>query len=322
MKQISNLQSLISSSLIIARMNSEVARPVALAPLVRGLIKSMRPRQWLKNIVVFAALIFDTKLFQAQPLLATLIGFGVLCLLSSAVYLINDSADANADRLHPKKKFRPIAQGDVPVPLAISYAVTLVVVALGIAFATHFWFGLIGLAYFVFTTFYTFKAKHIVVLDVIVIASGFVLRVAAGTVLINAERFSPWLYVCMSLLALLMGFGKRRQELMDLGGMAGTRAILREYNLPMLDQIISIVTGALIVSYMFYTFSAPQLPKNHSMMLTIPFVMYGLFRYLYLVHVKGEGAAPDELAFKDRPLQWAFGLWAIAVIVVLYFGRG
>ena len=210
----------------------------------------------------------------------------------------------------------------MPVPLAIGYAVTLVVVALGIAFATNFWFGLIGLTYFVFTTFYTFKAKHIVVLDVIVIASGFVLRVAAGTVLINAERFSPWLYVCMSLFALLMGFGKRRQELMDLSGAAGTRAILREYNLPMLDQIIAIVTGSLIVSYMFYTFSAPQLPKNHSMMLTIPFVMYGLFRYLYLVHVKGEGAAPDELAFKDRPLQWAFGLWAITVVAVLYFGRG
>jgi hypothetical protein len=125
----------------------------------------------------------------------------------------------------------------------------------------------------------------------------------------------------MSLFALLLGFGKRRQELMDLGGSAGTRAILRDYNLPMLDQIISIVTGSLIVGYMFYTFSAPQLPKNHSMMLTIPFVVYGLFRYLYLVHVKGEGAAPDELAFKDRPLQLAFGLWGLAVVIVLYLAR-
>jgi 4-hydroxybenzoate polyprenyltransferase len=303
-------------------MNSDVAQPASLAPLVRGLIKSMRPRQWLKNVVVFAALIFDNKLFQVQPLLATLIGFGVLCLLSSAVYLINDTADASADRLHPKKKHRPIARGDVPLPVAMGYAATLVSVGLGVAFATHVWFGLIGLAYFLLTTFYTFKAKHIVILDVIVLACGFVLRVAAGTVLINAERFSPWLYVCMSLFALLLGFGKRRQELMDLGGAAGTRAILREYNLPLLDQIIAIVTGSLIVGYMFYTFSAPQLPQNHTMMLTIPFVVYGLFRYLYLVHVKGEGAAPDELAFKDRPLQLAFGLWALAVVAVLYLGRG
>ena len=302
-------------------MNSEAARTVSFAPLLRGLIKSMRLRQWLKNVVVFAALVFDTKLFQMQPFVATLIGFVVLCLLSSAVYLINDSADVNADRLHPKKKFRPIARGDVPVLIAIGFAGVLVLVALGIAFATNVWFGFIGLSYFAFTTFYTFKAKHIVVLDVIVLASGFVLRVAAGTVLVQAERFSPWLYVCMSLLALLMGFGKRRQELMDLGGSAGTRAILREYNLPMLDQIIAIVTGSLIVSYMFYTFSAPQLPKNHSMMLTIPFVMYSLFRYLYLVHVKGEGAAPDELIFKDRPMQIALGLWAVVVVAVLYLGR-
>ena len=291
---------------------------VQLSQRVRGLLKSMRPRQWAKNVVVFAALVFDSKLFMTQYVVASVIGLIVLCLLSSAVYLINDSADVQADRLHPTKRNRPIARGDVPVPLAIGFAGVLVMVSFGIAFATRFGFGLIAVAYFVITTLYTFKLKHVVVLDVIVVASGFVLRVAAGTVLVEAVRFSPWLYVCVSMLALLIGFGKRRQELMELGDAAGTRAILREYNLPLLDQIISIVTGALIVSYTFYTFSAPQLPANHSMMLTVPFVLYGLFRYLYLVHVKGQGAAPDELVFKDRPLQVAIGLWAVAVVLALY----
>lgn len=302
-------------------MNSDSAETlpqVQLGQRVRGLFKSMRPRQWVKNIVVFAALVFDSKLFMQHYVIASVIGFVVLCLLSSAVYLINDCADVAADRLHPKKRFRPIARGDVPVPLALGLAGVLIVVGLGAAFATSLGFGLIALTFFVITTLYTFKLKHIVVLDVIVLASGYILRVAAGTVLVSAVRFSPWLYVCISMLALLIGFGKRRQELMDLGDKAGTRAILREYNLPLLDQIISIVTGALIVSYTFYTFSAPQLPANHSMMLTVPFVLYALFRYLYLVHVKGEGAAPDELVFKDRPLQIAIGLWALAVVVVLY----
>jgi len=302
-------------------MNSDSAETlpqVQLGQRVRGLLKSMRPRQWVKNIVVFAALVFDSKLFVEHYVIASAIGFGVLCLLSSAVYLINDSADVAADRLHPKKRNRPIARGDVPVPLALGWAGVLIVAALGIAFATRFGFGLIAVGYFAITTLYTFKLKHIVILDVIVLASGFVLRVAAGTVLVEAVRFSPWLYVCVSMLALLIGFGKRRQELMDLGDKAGTRAILREYNLPLLDQIISIITGALIVSYTFYTFSAPQLPANHSMMLSVPFVLYALFRYLYLVHVKGEGAAPDELIFKDRPLQAAVGLWALAVVIALY----
>ena len=302
-------------------MNSDSAETlpqVHLSRRVRGLLKSMRPRQWVKNVVVFAALVFDSKLFLPHYVIASVIGFVVLCLLSSAVYLINDSADVAADRLHPTKRNRPIARGDVPVPFAIAFAGVLVIVALGIAFVTHIGFGLIALGYFTITTLYTFKLKHIVILDVIVLAIGFVLRVAAGTVLVSAVRFSPWLYVCMSMLALLIGFGKRRQELMELGDKAGTRAILREYNLPLLDQIISIITGALVVSYTFYTFSAPQLPANHSMMLTIPFVLYALFRYLYLVHVKGQGAAPDELVFKDRPMQVAIGLWAVAVVIALY----
>lgn len=298
--------------------NKATAAPLSLGRAARGLLRSMRPKQWTKNIFVFAALVFDGKLFQAGPFINTLIGFGVLCLLSSAVYLINDCADVNADRAHPTKRYRPIAQGEVSVPLAIGWAAVLIVASLGVAFATHALFGAIALAYLLTATFYTFKAKHIVILDVIVLAAGFVLRVAAGTPLVEAERFSPWLYTCMALLALLIGFGKRRAELTELNGRSTTRIALGQYSLPLLDQIIAIVTGALIVSYTFYTFSAPQLPANHTMMLTVPFVAYALFRYLYLVHIKGEGGAPDELALKDRTLQLTFILWALTAVVVLY----
>lgn len=298
--------------------NEAVAAPPNIGRLARGLVRSMRPRQWTKNVFIFAALVFDGKLLQPVPLVNTILGFVVLCLLSSAVYLINDCADVAADRAHPTKRNRPIARGDVAVSLAVAWAVVLIIVALLIAFATDLVFGLIALTYLTTASLYTFKVKHIVILDVIFLAAGFVLRVAAGIPLVQAERFSPWLYTCMALLALLIGFGKRRAELVELDGRSATRAILSEYSVPLLDQIIAIVTGALIVSYTFYTFSAPQLPANHAMMLTVPFVMYGLFRYLYLIHVKGEGGAPDELALKDRPLQITFILWTLVAIIVIY----
>lgn len=284
----------------------------------RGLFRAMRPRQWTKNVFVFAALVFDSKLFIFSYLRDAAIGFAVLCLLSSAVYLINDVADAPADRLHPAKRNRPIARGDVLPGLALAWAGALCIASLGVAFALDATFGVISLAYFALMTLYTFRLKQVVILDVLVIASGFVLRVGAGAALADAIRFSPWMYVCMMLLALLLGFGKRRQEIVELNGGNSTRAILNEYNQPLLDQIIGIITGATIVSYALYTFSAPQLPKNHTMMLTIPFVVYGLFRYLYLVHVKGEGGAPDELVLTDRPMQAALALWALSVVMVLY----
>ena len=294
------------------------ARRSSLMTIARGLLRSMRPRQWPKNGFIFAALLFDSKLFQLNYVLISLLGFAVFCLLSSAVYLINDIVDAPVDRLHPTKRNRPIARGDIPAGLAVGWAALLAAVALAAAFAAVPVFGLIGLTYFLSVVLYTFVLKHIVIVDVLVIAMGFVLRVGGGAVLVEAIRFSPWMYVCMLLLALLLGFGKRRQELVELGGNASTRAILSEYSVPLLDQIISIVTGATLVAYAFYTFSAPQLPENHSMMLTIPFVMYAVFRYLYLVHVKGAGGAPDEILLTDRPLQVSIVLWALTAIVALY----
>ena len=287
--------------------------------LIGGLFKSMRPKQWTKNAFVFAALVFDLKLTQSEYVLRSLIGFVVLCALSSAVYLINDCADIAADRAHPRKSKRPIARGDVPVPVAIVFALVLALGALAVAFITDPVFGAIAVAYFALTSLYSFSLKHVVILDVLILAIGFVLRVASGTALVRADNFSPWLYLCMSLLALLLGFGKRRHELIELGDRAGTRRILREYNLPLLDQVISIVTGALLVSYMFYSFSGAKLPANHAFMLTVPFVLYGVFRYLYLVHVNGEGGAPDELVLRDRPLQIAVALWVATAIAVMYF---
>ncbi|MCS7060838.1 MAG: decaprenyl-phosphate phosphoribosyltransferase [Anaerolineae bacterium] len=286
--------------------------------VTRGLWRAMRPRQWTKNAFVFAALVFDNKLFTAHYLLDTVLGFAIFCFLSSAVYLINDVADAPADRSHPTKRNRPIARGDVSPAFALVFAGVLVLIASSAAFVLDVDFGWIGLGYFALMVAYTFRLKHVVILDVLVIAAGFVLRVAGGAVLVDAVRFSPWMYVCMMLLSLLLGFGKRRQEIVELNGRNSTRAILNEYNRPLLDQIIGIVTAATIVSYALYTFSAPQLPRNHTMMLTIPFVLYGLFRYLYLVHVRGEGGAPDELVLADRPMQAALGLWALAVMLVLY----
>jgi len=293
------------------------SQPIGAIP--SGIFRSMRPHQWTKNLVVFAALVFDIKLFQMQSTMPVLLGFVVLCMLSSAVYLINDCVDVHADRAHPRKSRRPIASGVVPIPLAVAVAALLMAGGLAVAASVDGIFTVIAVLYLALTSAYSFLLKHVVVLDVIVLSLGFVLRVAAGAALVHAENFSPWLYLCMSLLALLLGFGKRRQELVELGDRSTTRRILREYNLPLLDQIISIVTGALLVAYMMYSFSGAKLPANHSFMLTIPAVLYGVFRYLYLVHVKGEGGAPDELVLRDRPLQIALAAWGLLVVGLLYF---
>ena len=294
---------------------------MSLTNIIKGLLRTMRPKQWLKNGFVFLPLVFDFKMFVTKPLVNTLVGFIVLCALSSVVYLINDAVDAPQDRLHPKKKNRPIAKGIVSIRLAIGCAIVLGILSLTLAFWLNPLFGVVAATYLAMQIAYSFVLKHVVLVDVFVIAIGFVLRVVAGIPLVDAERFSPWLFVCTLFMSLLLGFGKRRQEIVELKGSSSTRAILSEYNLSLLDQIIPIITAGLIVSYSFYTFSAPQLPTNHAMMITIPVAMYGLFRYLYLVHVRGEGGAPDELLFRDRPLLLATLLFSLIAILVLYVFR-
>lgn len=284
-----------------------------------GLWRTMRPKQWTKNGFIFIPLIFDEKLFRIRPLVMTLAGFVLLCLISSAIYIINDLTDIEKDRQHPTKRNRPIPSGKLPVRVAQIAAAVISLIALALAFALNIWFALIVIGYFVLQLAYSSRLKNIVILDVMTIAGGFVLRVAAGVPLVIVERFSPWLYVFTTLLALFLALGKRRQEILLLQDSAcNHRAILCEYSLPYLDEVINVVVSGTIVVYSLYTFTAVNLPANHTMMLTIPFVLYGMFRYLYLIHIKGEGGAPDELLFQDRSLLATVALWGLTSAVVLY----
>lgn len=285
------------------------------------LVEAMRPRQWAKNIFVFAPLVFDVKLFHPLYLARTVAGFFLLCLVSGAVYLINDLVDIDKDRQHPKKRNRPLASGRLSPRLAVTAAAILILLGLPTGFLLHPLFGGILLLYLLLQVGYSFYLKNLVIIDVLALAAGFVLRVAAGIPLVDAERFSPWIYTCMGLLALFIGFAKRRHELVLMGENANAhRESLAEYNLSLLDQLITIVTAATLVSYSLYTFSAPNLPPNHLMMLTIPFVLFSVFRYLYLVHVKGMGGEPEEIVLQDRPLQAGVLLWGLAVVLILYLG--
>jgi 4-hydroxybenzoate polyprenyltransferase len=284
-----------------------------------GLLKSMRPRQWSKNAFVFVALFFDRKFLDPASLIATLIAFSLLCMMSSAVYLMNDMADIESDRQHPVKKSRPLASGQLDPLVAGIAAALLAVSSLIIGFFFSFELGIILLLYLLSQIAYTFWLKHIVLLDVLTVAAGFVLRIAAGVVVIEVERFSPWLYVFGGFLALFMALGKRRHELVLLGADAANhRSILDDYNLDLIDRLQGIVTTSAVVAYSLYTFLAEGLPENHAMMLTIPFVLYGIFRYLYLIHVRGEGGAPEDILLRDRPLQIDLLLYGIMVYFALY----
>lgn len=288
--------------------------------MLSALIKSMRPRQWSKNVFVLAAVVFDKKLLNPEAVGKSLAGMILFCLLSSSVYLINDILDAEADRNHPQKKNRPIASGKLPVSVAAIAALIIIIITIPLSFLLSNLFGWIALIYFLVNLAYSTRLKHIPLIDVLIIAAGFVLRVAAGVSLIEVERFSPWLYVVTTLLALYIGFGKRRAELTLLQNDANNhRRVLDGYNLTLLDQLITIVSGTTIVAYSLYTFSAPNLPDNHSMMLTIPFVIYGIFRYLYLIQVEQAGGAPEDIVLTDRPLQITVLLWGLSVLFVFYF---
>ena len=291
--------------------------------MIRGmlthLLKAMRPRQWIKNLLVFSALLFDQQLFALKPLLSILAGFILLCLAASSVYLINDIVDAEQDRQHPKKKNRPIASGALSLRTAQISILVLLSLALGFGFLLDLAFGLILLGYILLNLLYSIYLKHIPIIDVMVLASNFLLRVSAGVLLITVQRFSPWMYVCVTLLALFVGLGKRRAEMVLLTDQANShRKVLDGYTIPFVDHLLSIVSSTTIVSYSLYTFSAENLPNNNLMMLTIPFVIYGIFRYLYLIHVEGSGGAPEDLLLSDRPLMATVILWSLSVVLILY----
>lgn len=278
----------------------------------------MRPRQWVKNGFVFVALLFD-GLISAERITNTLLAFLLLCLVSGAVYLMNDLADIESDRQHPKKKFRPLPAGQLNTTVAAVAAVAFSTLSIGLGFWLAQGLGIVLLVYFVSQIAYTFRLKHIVLLDIGIVSLGFILRIAAGVTVIEVERFSPWLYLFGGSLALFMILGKRRHELKLLASGAGKhRAVLEEYSLPMLDIMITIVTTCVILFYSLYTFLSEGLPENNLMMATIPFVLYGMFRYLYLIHIKEEGGAPEEILLRDRPSQINLLIWGSIVIVIIY----
>jgi 4-hydroxybenzoate polyprenyltransferase len=286
---------------------------------LKGLIRTLRPKQWVKNGFIFIALIFDRKLLNPTYFLPTLAGFGLLCMVSSTVYLINDLVDIEADRAHPDKRHRPLPSGQLSKGVAVVAAVILPLLSLPLAFLLRPAFGFVLLGYLVLQIAYSFWLKHMVLIDVMAIATGFVLRVVAGVVLVDVTRFSPWLYLFTTMLSLFLGFGKRRQEILLMEENANNyRAILDHYTVALLDEMIMIVTATTVLTYSLYTFSAEGLPANHAMMLTIPFLVYGIFRYLYLIHVKGEGGAPDEVFLTDKPLLATVILFFLTIIAILY----
>lgn len=287
---------------------------------LKALLVSMRPRQWAKNGFLLAALIFDRQLFTWPAASRALAAVGLFCLLSSAIYIYNDIRDLESDRNHPEKRSRPIPAGLLSLPLAYATVVILIVLVLPLALWLSPYFFLCALVYMILNLLYSVWLKHIAILDILVLASFYVLRVGAGTVVFKVTLFSPWLFVFTTFLALFLGAGKRRAELSLLAGQADThRRALAGYSLPLLDQWIIISSTLSIMTYSLYTFFAPGLgSQSHWLMLTIPFVIYGIFRYMYLVHVEQRGGSPEEVLFSDRPLQVALGLWGVAILIVYY----
>jgi 4-hydroxybenzoate polyprenyltransferase len=288
--------------------------------LAFNLFFSLRPGQWTKNLLVFAGLLFAKRLFDPVAVLNATSAFAIFCALSGAVYLVNDIADREIDRRHPIKASRPIASGALPVSVAATAAVILIVSGVIGAFVVNRSFGWVAVGYLVLQVLYSATLKHIVILDVLTIAIGFVLRAVGGAFAIDVE-ISQWLLVCTILLALFIALAKRRHELVLLAdGATGHRPILGEYSAYLLDQMIAVVTASTLVAYIFYTISPETQGKFGTALLelTIPFPIYGIFRYLYLVHRREGGGSPAELLLTDRPLLACVALWAASVAFIIY----
>jgi 4-hydroxybenzoate polyprenyltransferase len=297
--------------------------PVAEVPgrsAVLNLIISIRPGQWTKNLLVFAGLLFGRRLFSLPAVVSATLAFVIFCGLSGAVYLVNDVLDRDTDRQHPLKARRPIASGAMPASTAIGSAAVLIAAGLLAAYAVNVRFGVVATGYVALQTAYSRFLKHVAILDVLTIAVGFVLRAIAGAAAVDVE-ISQWLLVCTILLALFIALAKRRHELVLLAaGATSHRPILGEYSPYLLDQMIAIVAAATLIAYIFYTISPETQQKFGTawLELTIPFPLYGIFRYLYLVHERDEGGSPADLLLMDRPLLGCVALWALCVVLIIY----
>lgn len=289
--------------------------------MARRLLTSLRPGQWTKNLLVFAGLLFGRRLLDTGAVLDACAAFAIFCALSGVAYLVNDIADREGDREHPSKASRPIASGALPVPAAVTAAAVLGGGALAGALALSRELAVVAAAYLTLQLLYSGLLKHLVILDVLTIAVGFVLRAAAGAVAVHVE-ISHWLLVCTILLALFIALAKRRHEIVLLAdGGSGHRPILGEYSAHLLDQMIGVVSASTLIVYIFYTISPETQAKFGTVWLglTIPFPLYGIFRYLYLVHRRDGGGSPADLLLNDYPLLACVALWALAVAVIIYW---
>lgn len=288
------------------------AAPARRLPLL--LFTQLRPKQWTKNLLIFAAPLFSFETVHARTLLDTVIGFFLLSFVSGCVYIINDYADREADRNHPVKKFRPMASGELPPNLALVFGALLLIVSLAVSYLLNPLFTGLLLLYFAMNVAYSFRLKHVVIIDIMIIAAGFVLRAIAGGLVIHVP-FTPWFLLCTMLLSLFLAIGKRRHELYLLQNDVGShRKVLDHYSFDLLDQMSSIVTTATIISYSLFTFTSG---RTVHLMWTIPFVIYGMFRYLYLIHIEKKGGAPDKVLLEDRHILVTVILYVISVVVIL-----
>ena len=288
--------------------------------LLVNLFLSLRPAQWTKNLFVFAGLGFGLKLKDPVAVATASAAFGLFCLLAGVVYLVNDVRDRAADQLHPEKSLRPIASGALSPSTALVAAAVIAAAALGGAFWLDRGFGFVALAYLALQGLYSTSLKHLIILDVLAIAMGFVLRAAAGAVVLHVKT-SHWLLVLMLLLALFLALSKRRAEIVALADDAtGHRRTLEHYSPYLLDQMIGVVTASTLLAYAFYTISPETVAWFHTdnLVYTLPFPLYGIFRYLYLVHRREGGGNPSEILLRDLPLAICVGLWVVAVTVIIY----
>lgn len=281
--------------------------------ILKQLLYSMRPAQWYKNLVLFIGIIFSSNLLNLNLLAESIFAFVIFCIFSGCIYLLNDILDVEKDLNHPIKKNRPIPSGELKVKHAIIFLVGFLTLSLAGAYLLNPLFFAISLIFLILMSFYSFWLKNVIIVDILVISSGFVIRAIAGALAIEVS-VSPWLVICAFLLALFLALGKRRHEILLLGDRAADhRSILNDYSISMLEQMITITTSTLVMSYSLYTFFVGQL----AMMLTIPFAFYGLFRYLYLVHSRNLGGEP-EMLFKDKGMLISMILWLMTVFVVVY----
>ncbi|MEC0310346.1 decaprenyl-phosphate phosphoribosyltransferase [Paenibacillus lautus] len=290
------------------------AAPLRQLPML--LFRQLRPKQWTKNLLIFAAPLFSFEGVNPGVFFDTLIGFFLLSFVSGCVYIVNDYADREADRNHPVKKYRPMASGALPPKLAIVFGALLLIASLAVSYLLNPLFTVLLVLYFAMNVAYSFRLKHVVIIDIMIIAAGFVLRAIAGGLVIHVP-FTPWFLLCTMLLSLFLAIGKRRHELHLLQHDKGShRKVLDQYSFDLLDQMSSIVTTATIISYSLFTFTSG---RTVHLMWTIPFVIYGMFRYLYLIHIEKKGGAPDRVLLEDTHILVTVILYVISVIGILVY---